>query len=249
MYKKNIMRHIKLIIEYDGTNYVGWQLQPNGLSVQEVLEGALKEIIGESVRLYSSGRTDAGVHALGMVACFRTSANIPLTAFTEGVNNLLPQAIAVKGAEEVAEDFNPRFNAKGKHYRYSICCSALRSPTKRLYSWYLKRKPDIAKMKMAASYFIGEHDFGAFRTTGCVSESTIKRIDSVEIWEEGDMIYIDVHGSGFLRNMVRIMAGSLVDIGMGKFEPERIKECLENTEIKPGQNAPACGLCLIEVFY
>lgn len=243
------MRHIKLIVEYDGTAYVGWQLQPNGLSIQEVLEGALARLLGAQVRLYSSGRTDAGVHARKMVACFRTGKDLPLSAFSDGLNCLLPTDIAIRSAEEVDLGFSPRFDAKGKHYRYTIYCAKRRSPLSRLYAWHLKDLPDLELMRRAAAFFVGEHDFAAFRTSGCASERTVRNIDAVDIVEDGDFIFIDVYGSGFLRNMVRIMAGTLVAVGQKKLLPEHVRDCLENPLIKPGPTAPAHGLCLEDVRY
>ncbi|HXE97562.1 MAG TPA: tRNA pseudouridine(38-40) synthase TruA [Dongiaceae bacterium] len=243
------MRTIKLTIEYDGTAYVGWQHQPNGISVQQVMEEALARIQGESVRIHSSGRTDAGVHARGMVACFRTARVLPMTAYTEGMNCTLPPDIAVISAEEVHPEFDPRRHAKGKHYRYTILTSIRRSPLARLQAWYLKEKLDIERMREGAAYFLGEHDFSAFRTSGCAARNTVKRIDSVTVSESGDLVHIDVCGSGFMRNMVRIMAGTLVQIGLGKMQPEQVGKCLTEPGAVPGPTAPAHGLCLMEVYY
>jgi tRNA pseudouridine38-40 synthase len=243
------MRTIKLTIEYDGTAYVGWQHQPNGISVQQVMEEALARIQGESVRIYSSGRTDAGVHARGMVACFRTARVLPLTAYTEGMNCTLPPDIAVISAEEVHPEFDPRRHAKGKHYRYTILTSIRRSPLARLQAWHLKEKLDIERMREGAAFFLGEHDFSAFRTSGCAAKNTVKRIDSVVVSESGDLVHIDVCGSGFMRNMVRIMAGTLVQIGLWKMPPEQVRKCLTEPGATPGPTAPAHGLCLMEVYY
>jgi len=243
------MRTIKLTIEYDGTAYVGWQHQPNGISVQQVMEEALARIQGESVRIHSSGRTDAGVHARGMVACFRTARVLPMTAYTEGMNCTLPPDIAVISAEEVHPEFDPRRHAKGKHYRYTILTSIRRSPLARLQAWHLKEKLDLERMREGADYFLGEHDFSAFRTSGCAAKNTVKRIDSVVVSESGDLVHIDVCGSGFMRNMVRIMAGTLVQIGLGKMQPEQVRKCLTEPGATPGPTAPAHGLCLMEVYY
>ncbi|HYS43281.1 MAG TPA: tRNA pseudouridine synthase A, partial [Geobacteraceae bacterium] len=145
------MRTIKLIIEYDGTNYAGWQVQPNGLAIQQVMEEALARILGAPTRLYSSGRTDAGVHARGMVAAFRTDREMPLRAFSDGLNVLLPPDIAVKDAVEMSPEFNPRYDARGKHYRYTIYNGKRRSPLSRLYAWHLRGRLDIAVMREAAA--------------------------------------------------------------------------------------------------
>ncbi len=243
------MRQIKLIVEYDGTAYAGWQLQPNGLSIQEVMEGALARLLGEEVRLYSSGRTDAGVHARGMVACFRTGKTLPLSAFTDGTNSHLPPDIAVREAAEVPLDFSPRFHARGKHYRYTILAAPRRAPLSRLYVWHVRGELDLEQMRRGAACFVGTHDFAAFRTSGCASERTVRRIDDVTISRAGGLITIDVRGSGFLRNMVRIMTGTLVAVGQGKMVPEHVRACLDDPRLRPGPTAPAHGLCLEEVYY
>ncbi len=244
------MRNIKLIIEYDGTNYAGWQVQPNGLAVQQVLEKALARVIGAPVRLHSSGRTDAGVHARRMIATFRTETTIPLRAFSDGLNTFLPLDIAVQEAEEVPVDFNPRRDAKGKHYRYTILNAPRRLPLVRLHTWHVREKLDLDAMRRAASHLVGEHDFAAFRASGCAAETTVRRIDALEIGREGDLINIDVTGSGFLRNMVRIIVGTLVEAGLGKRSPDTISSLLQAPDRgAAGMTAPAHGLCLVDVFY
>ncbi len=244
------MRIVRLTIEYDGTGYAGWQVQPNGLAIQQVMEEALMKILKEPVRLYSSGRTDAGVHARGMVAAFRTSKTIPLQAFSDGLNSLLPPNIAVRDAAEAPVGFNPRYDAQGKHYRYTIHDGRHRSPLCRLYVWHLPLALDLVKMRQAADQLVGEHDFAAFRTTGCAAKTTVRMIFSVEVKRDGDFVKIDVKGSGFLRNMVRIMAGTLVEVGLGKLSPEHVGSLLSAPDKKTaGMTAPAKGLCLMEVFY
>jgi tRNA pseudouridine38-40 synthase len=243
------MRQIKLVVEYDGTNYVGWQIQPNGVAIQYLLESVLAQIVGSPVRVRSSGRTDAGVHAKGMVACFTTEVHHPLRAFCEGANSLLPPDIAVRSAEEVPLDFDPRRDAAGKHYRYTIHVAGIRSPLARTTSWHLRGSLDLAGMQQAAADYVGEHDFAAFRTTGCAAQTTVRRIDAVTLTRSGDFIYIDVHGSGFLRNMVRIMAGTLVEIGSGRLPKERVAQCLADPAVRAGSTAPAQGLCLMSVDY
>jgi tRNA pseudouridine38-40 synthase len=245
----DIMRQIKLIVEYDGSKYVGWQSQPNGISIQQVMEASLARILGETVRIHSSGRTDAGVHARGMVACFTTTKELPLSAYSDGMNCQLPDDIAVTHAEEVSLDFNPRHDATGKHYRYTILCAPRRSPLARLHVWHLREELDIDLMRRGAAYFIGEHDFAAFRTSGCAAKTTVRRVDSVTLTVEGNLLHIDVCGSGFMRNMVRIMVGTLVWIGRGKMAPEQVRACLADPEAQAGPTAPASGLCLLKVFY
>lgn len=244
------MRTIKLIIEYEGTNYAGWQVQPNGLAIQQVVEEALAGMTGETVRVSSSGRTDSGVHALGMVACFRTEKNLPLRAFSDGLNTILPQDIAIREAEEVPADFNPRRDAKAKHYRYTILHANRRSPLRRLSAWRVGGALDLPAMSTAAGHFLGENDFGAFRAANCAAKTTVRRIDSMDITREGDIVTIDVVGSGFLKNMVRIMVGTLVEIGRGKLGPEMVPRLLESGDRRlAGVTAPPQGLCLVEVFY
>lgn len=246
----NLMRTIKLTIEYEGTNYAGWQVQPNGLAVQQVVEDALARLTGDRVRVSSSGRTDSGVHALGMVACFRTEKSLPLRAFSDGLNSILPPDIAIREAEEAPAAFNPRRDAKAKLYRYTILNTSRRSPLNRLFAWRLGGELDMPSMVEAAGHFIGENDFGAFRAANCAARTTVRRIDSMDISREGDIITIDVVGSGFLKNMVRIMVGTLVEIGRGKLGPEIVPRLLESGDRRlAGVTAPPQGLCLVQVFY
>jgi tRNA pseudouridine38-40 synthase len=213
------------------------------------MEGALTQLLGEPARLHSSGRTDAGVHARGMVACFTTARSLPMTAYTDGMNCLLPWDIAVREAEEVPLDFNPRHDATGKHYRYTILATLRRAPLSRLYSWHLREKLDLELMRQGAALFCGEHDFAAFRTSGCAAKGTVRRIDRLIVTANGDFIELDVYGTGFMRNMVRIMAGTLAEIGRGKMAPEHVRACLLDPSLAPGPTAPAHGLCLEEVYY
>ncbi|WP_303721284.1 tRNA pseudouridine(38-40) synthase TruA [Malonomonas rubra] len=244
------MARIKLTIEYDGTDFVGWQVQPNGVSIQQRVELALEQLLGEKVRVYSSGRTDAGVHALGMVCHFDSDRGLPLSAWREGVNRFLPVTIAVRKAEIVDDDFHARFSAKRKRYRYSLMRTEVRSPLQRRTSWQIRQPLDMVSMRRAAQQFVGEHDFAAFRTSGCAAETTWRRIFSVDLIEEGEMLYIDVCGSGFLKNMVRMMIGTLVEIGRGKRPVIDVEKLLcGSMEIGPALTAPAQGLCLMEVEY
>lgn len=244
------MRNIKLTIEYDGTNYAGWQVQPNGLAIQQVVEEALARILGAPARLHGSGRTDAGVHARGMVATFTTERQIPLRAFSDGLNPLLPPDIAVRDACEMPLKFHPRFDATGKLYRYTICSTPRRSPLARLYAWHLRGGLDLELMRQAAGHFHGEHDFAAFRTSGCAAKTTVRRIDALDIRREGDFMVVDVIGSGFLKNMVRIMVGTLVSVGQGKLAPDEVRRLLTcQGKGRAGMTAPPHGLTLMEVFY
>lgn len=244
------MARIKLTIEYDGTDFVGWQVQPNGVSIQQRVELALEQLLEEKVRVHSSGRTDAGVHALGMVCHFDTGRELPLSAWREGVNRFLPVTIAVRQAEEVGDDFHARFSAKGKRYRYSLLRNEVRSPLQRRTSWQIRQKLDLESMREAARLFVGEHDFAAFRTSGCAAVTTQRKIFSVDLIEEGDLLHIDVSGTGFLKNMVRMMVGTLVEIGRGKRPVDDVEKLLDcSSEVGPALTAPAQGLCLMEVDY
>ncbi|HBA72613.1 MAG: tRNA pseudouridine(38-40) synthase TruA [Geobacteraceae bacterium GWC2_55_20] len=244
------MPTILLTIAYDGTNYSGWQVQPNGITIQQVMEDALENLLGERVQLCSSGRTDAGVHARAMPAAFYTGRELPLRAFIEGTNRYLPDDIAVQDARLVPDGFKPISSAVSKHYRYTIFNSAVRSPLDRLYSWQVRDALDLPAMLAAARYFAGTHDFAAFRASNCVAKTTTRRIDSIEINQAGNFIAINVVGEGFLKYMVRVMSGTLVDVGRGRFKPEHVERLLlEGDRKKAGVTAPACGLCLIKVHY
>jgi tRNA pseudouridine38-40 synthase len=246
-----VSRAIKLIIEYDGTNYCGWQIQPNGITIQEVLEASLAKLLGDTVRLHSSGRTDAGVHAKGMVAVFNTVRPLPLQAFVHGLNALIPPEIAIRSAEEVPPEFNPRTDAVGKLYRYTILNAPTRAPLHRQYSWHLREGLDLALMREAAAAFVGKHDFSAFRAANCAAKSSERTITALDIapGPEG-LIVIDVRGTGFLRNMVRIMVGTLVAVGRGKLDPGAVNRLLVGGDrTHAGATAPPQGLCLMEVYY
>jgi tRNA pseudouridine38-40 synthase len=244
------MRTIRLIIEYEGTAYAGWQLQPNGLSIQEVVEGALARVLGEEVRLISSGRTDAGVHARGMVAHFVTSRDLPRSAFREGTNRHLPRDVAIRDADEAPSGFHARFDARGKWYRYTLYLGPMRSPLAARTSWHIRSSIDVDAMSAGAAAFVGTHDFAAFRSSACEAKTTTRTIFSVSLAREGDLLHIDVKGSGFLKNMVRVMVGTLLEIGMGKRHPGDVELLLrEGVRSRAGRTAPPCGLCLMEVWY
>jgi tRNA pseudouridine38-40 synthase len=244
------MRTILLRIAYDGTAYVGWQIQSGGLAVQEVVETALARMLGQPVRVYSSGRTDAGVHAEGMAAHFQTESKLPLKAFREGTNRFLPDDVVIREASEMPDDFHARFSARGKWYRYTIYQHAVRSPLVARTSWHLRGSLDLELMRKAASYLVGEHDFKVFRTSGCVAKSSVREIYQVEVVADREFVYIDFKGSGFLRNMVRLLVGTLVEIGLGKRPPGDVEKLLHGAvDLVCGPTAPAHGLCLQEVWY
>jgi tRNA pseudouridine38-40 synthase len=241
---------VLLTIAYEGTNYSGWQTQPNGVAVQQVVEDALAQLLQERVHVRSSGRTDAGVHAAAMAAAFTTSRELPLKAFVEGTNRYLPPDIAIQSATVVPDGFKPIVMAHSKQYRYTIINSSVRSPLERLYSWHVREPLDYGAMKEAAGLFVGTHNFAAFRASNCVAKTTIRRIDAVQITTLGTRITIDIIGGGFLKNMVRVMVGTLVDIGKGRFAPSYIDTLIRRGDRKEaGSTAPACGLCLMQVVF
>ncbi len=244
------MATILLTIAYDGTAYCGWQNQPNGTAVQHVVDKALEQVVGEPVQIRSSGRTDAGVHARAMAAAFLTGRELPLKAYVEGVNRYLPADIAIQTARVVPDDFKPITMAHAKQYRYSIINSTVRSPLDRLYSWQVRETLDLEAMRQGCAHFVGHHNFAAFRASNCAAKTTNRRIDSVTITGEDTRITIDVIGGGFLKNMVRIMVGTLVEIGRGRLAPSAVRSILQQGDrTMAGSTAPACGLCLIQVFY
>lgn len=244
------MRTILLTLEYDGTDFAGWQLQPNGRSVQGELEAALEKLLGEFVRVHSAGRTDAGVHARAMPVHFRTSRDLPLSAFRDGLNCLLPDDVAVREAREMSVDFHARFEAAGKWYRYTIDRRSVRSPLAGRNSWLVRGDLDMGMIREAAEKLVGEHDFGAFRSSGCAARETVRHLESIDLCEEGDFLHIDVRGSGFLRNMVRLLTGTLVEIGKGKRPVSDVPRLLAREPgVRAGVNAPPQGLCLMEVYY
>ncbi len=244
------MRTILMTVEFDGTDYVGWQAQKNGVAVQNVVELALTQVLKEEVRIHSSGRTDAGVHARGMAAHFRTERNIPLSAFREGVNGFLPRDVVIREVREMPEKFHARYSAQGKWYRYTIFNSEMRSPLADRTAWHLRGDLNLDLIRSAAELLVGKHNFQAFRTSGCVAKTSIRDIFQIDIVADRELVYIDVKGSGFLRNMVRIMVGTLAEVGLGKRPADDLKKLLLGEEgLTSGPTAPARGLCLQEVWY
>lgn len=245
-------RTVKLVLEYDGTDLVGWQRQANGPSVQEHVEQALAEMTGEPVRVTGASRTDAGVHARGQVAHFTTATDIPLEGFRRGLNALLPPAIAVVDAEHPPEGFHARFSARGKHYRYRLVARRDRSPLAARYAWYRGPRPlDLAAMREAAAALIGEHDFSAFRAAGCQAATATREVTEIAVTSAGDdELHLDVRGNAFLRNMVRIITGTLVAVGEGRLAATELPEILASRQReRAGVTAPPQGLTLMQVYY
>ena len=245
------MRNIKLTIEYDGKDFNGWQKQPTKLNIQGTIEQAIKIVTGEDVDLMASGRTDAGVHAFGQVANFKTNSNIPIEKIPIAINSNLKKSIRIISAEEVDERFHSRLTCKRKTYRYVINNSEFSSAIYRNLETHIPQKLDIEKMKQAAKYFEGEHDFKAFKASGTSSKSSVRTIYKAEILEmPNNRIYIELTGNGFLYNMVRIIAGTLVDVGTGKILPEDIEKIIESKDRSlAGKTLQPNGLYLLEVNY
>lgn len=244
------MKRVKLTVAYDGTNYCGWQVQPNGITVQEVLNQCLSEFTGENIETIGASRTDAGVHALGNVAVFDTEMRMPGDKFSFALNQRLPEDIRIQKSEEVDADFHPRYVKSQKTYKYRILNCRFPIPTERFYSHFTYIPLDVDKMKEAASYLIGEHDFKSFCGTGAQVKTTVRTVKEIQIEKSGDRITIRITGEGFLYNMVRIIAGTLMDIGGGLYPPEKMKEILEAKDRKKaGPTAPARGLTLMKIQY
>ena len=244
------MRNIKLIIEYDGKKFGGWQKQPNKLNIQGEIEKAIEEITGEAVELNASGRTDAGVHSLGQTANFKTNSEIEIEKVAIAINSKLKKSIVIKKAEEVSEDFHARYSCKGKKYRYIINNSQQGTAIYRDLECHIPQKLDVEKMRKAIKYFEGEHDFKGFKASGTSSKNTIRTIYKAEIKQEGERIIIELEGNGFLYNMVRIISGTIVDVGLGKIKPEEIPEIIESKDrTRAGKTLPPQGLYLVEVYY
>ncbi len=241
---------VLLRVEYKGTDCCGWQRQKNGLSVQEVLARAVKETTGEASVMHGSGRTDAGVHAIAQAVHFDTHTSIPLDKLPIAINAHLPANIRVLSAREVAPDFNARFDAKQKTYLYKLYSAPVSSPLREGLFAFVHKRPDVDKMRKAAEYILGEHDFKVFQAAGGHVKTTVRTITALEIKENGDEITFEVTGNGFLYNMVRIMVGTLYYVGIGKIDAEEIPDIiLSGKRDRAGKTMPPEGLYLKEVKY
>lgn len=244
------MRRIKLIVAYDGTEYSGWQIQPEAPTIEMCLDKAIHELTGENVHVTGASRTDAGVHAYGNVAVFDTESTIPGDRFTFALNRFLPDSIVIQDSWEVSVDFHPRHCNTRKTYEYRILNTAVPLPQKRNFTWHVAGSIDIEKMKEAAAYIVGEHDFKSFCCVRTQAESTVRIIYSLEVLQEGSEIIIRIKGNGFLYNMVRIITGTLIQVGKGRFMPEYVKQMLEAKDrTVAGQTAPPQGLTLVGIEY
>lgn len=248
------MRTIRLVLEYDGVAFAGWQRQAHGPkpSVQEALEGALSELTKEPILVRAASRTDAGVHARGQVVAFDTSKdNLPLKAFQRGMPALLPPALVVREAEIVEEGFDPRRTSRGKRYRYTYWDASSPPALDRHRAWFVRGGMDLERMQAAADVLLGTHDFEAFRSAACDAEHAIRTLYEVHVWRgEYARVHADVVGNAFCRNMVRIIAGNLREVALGRRTPEDIARLLASRHRPSGaMTAPPHGLCLEEVIY
>ena len=244
------MRNIKLTIEYDGKDFNGWQKQKNKMNIQGEIERAIKNITEEEVDLCASGRTDAGVHSLGQVANFKINSEFPISKMAIAINSQVRNSIRVIKAEEVDLNFHSRYCCKKKTYRYVINNSIYGSSIYRNLEYHMPVKLDVDKMKQAVTYFEGEHDFKAFKSSGTSSKNSIRTIYNAKVYPKEDRIFIELTGNGFLYNMVRIIAGTLVDVGLGKVEPNQVQTIIEEKDrTKAGKTLPPHGLYLVKVEY
>lgn len=241
------MKRVKLTVAYDGTDYHGWQIQNNGITIESELNRCLSELFGEQIQVIGASRTDAGVHALGNVAVFDTECRMPAEKISYALNQRLPEDIRIQRSEEVAPDWHPRRCESRKTYEYRIYRGEFPMPVKRLYSYFTYHPLDVDNMRRAAALLEGEHDFRSFCQTGAQVESTVRTLYSVEIEEQGTELVIRVCGNGFLYNMVRIIAGTLIEVGRGRRRPEDMTAVLQAADRSAaGPTVPAHGLTLVK---
>lgn len=241
------MKRVRLTVAYDGTEYHGWQIQNNGKTIESELNRCLSELLGEQIQVIGASRTDAGVHALGNVAVFDTECRMPAEKISYALNQRLPEDIRIQRSEEVAPDWHPRRCESRKTYEYRIYRGEFPMPVKRLYSYFTYHLLDVESMRRAAALLEGEHDFRSFCQTGAQVESTVRTLYSVEIEEQGAELVIRVCGNGFLYNMVRIIAGTLIEVGRGRHRPEDMTAVLQAADRSAaGPTAPAHGLTLVK---
>ena len=244
-------KRIKLVVAYDGTNYCGWQVQPNGETIEGVLNRELSSLLGEDIKVTGASRTDSGVHSLGNVAVFDTDTRIPPEKISYALNIRLPEDIVVQDSCEVAPDFHPRHCNSRKTYEYRILNRRFAMPTRRLDTYFYHRPLDVERMQQAARYLKGTHDFKSFCSVNTVVEDTVRKIYTLQVIKDADdIITIRVQGSGFLYNMVRILAGTLIQVGIGAMEPEEMTEILEAKDRSAsGPTAPAQGLTMMGIEF
>ena len=245
------MRRVRLFVAYDGTDYCGWQVQPNGITVEEVLNRELGRLTGEDIHIIGASRTDSWVHALMNVAVFDTASSIPPERMAYALNKRMPEDIVITKSDEVGADWHPRYQDNvRKTYEYHIYNAPVLNPLKRKYSAFVSFPMDVEKMRRGAAYLVGEHDFVSFCNVRTNVSDTVRTVEDVTVTEDGADIVIRITGNGFLYNMVRIIAGTLIRVGRGFYEPEKVREILEEKKrTAAGVTAPACGLVLVEIEY
>ena len=244
------MNNIKLTIEYDGSRYHGWQVQPNAMTVQQKIEEAIHNLTGEKIKIVGASRTDSGVHAYGQVANFVTNSNIRPDKFCDALNHFLPCDIVIAKSECVSCEFHSRYDSKGKKYRYVIYNRSIPSAIWRSRAYHVKHMINLDIMRKEAKVLIGEHDFSSFRSSDKDVKTSVRTIYDIDIQKNGDFIIMDISGNGFLYNMVRIIVGTLVDMTTRKIYPYDMLEILQAKDRKKaGNTAPPCGLYLMEVWY
>ena len=241
---------VKMVVAYDGTNYCGWQIQPNGVTIEQKLNEALTDLLQEPIKVTGASRTDAGVHSLGNVCIFDTNTRMPAEKISYALNTRLPEDIVVQDSCQVPESFHPRFSKSRKTYEYRILNQKFRNPTRRLDTHFYYYDLDVEAMQRAAAYLVGEHDFKSFASTGGQAETSIRTIYSLDVEKRDSIITIRVKVNGFLYNMVRIIAGTLIKVGAGEILPEEIPAILEAKDRSAaGPTAPAKGLTMIGLEY
>ena len=241
---------VKLVVAYEGTNYCGWQIQPNGITIEQVLNETLSSLLGEEITVTGASRTDAGVHSLGNVAVFETHTKMPAEKISFALNQRLPEDIVVQESCQVPEDFHPRFSKSRKTYEYRILNCRFRQPLERRTSYFYHYPLDVSAMQKAAAYLVGEHYFTSFASVHAQTNTYVRMIYALDVVREGDMIRIRVQGNGFLYNMVRIIAGTLIQVGAGIKKPEDMESILAGKDRElAGPTAPAHGLTMIGLEY
>lgn len=244
------MKRVKLIVAYEGVNYHGWQLQPNALTIEGVLNRELSALLKEEITVIGASRTDAGVHSMGNVAVFDTETRMPAEKISFALNQRLPDDIVVQDSCEVAADFHPRHCDSRKTYEYRIWNATFPIPTLRRQTYFYHRPLDVTRMQQAADYLVGRHDFKSFCSVNTQVEDTTRELFQADVTREGSLITIRVTGSGFLYNMVRIIAGTLIQVGSGQLAPEAIPDILHALDrTAAGPTAPAHGLMMIGIEY
>ena len=245
------MRRIRIVVAYDGTNYCGWQIQPNGITIEEILNRQISKLTGEDIRIIGASRTDSGVHALGNVAVFDTESRIPGDRFAYALNQKMPEDIVIVRSDEVQIDWHPRYQENiSKTYEYHIYNAAVPNPLKTRYCTFVSFPMDVEAMRAGAKYLVGEHDFVSFCNIRTNTQDTVRTVYDLIIEKKDDEIVLRITGNGFLYNMVRIIAGVLIRVGRGFYTPEKVKEILDaKVHTSEGATAPPNGLVLMKIDY